>query len=31
MAIIENGANGGFTSKAGSVKGYYSNGKWIFR
>lgn len=31
MAIIENGANGGFTGRAGSVTGYYSNGKWIIR
>ena len=31
MAIIENGANGVFTGKAGSVTGYYSNGKWIIR
>lgn len=31
MAIIENGANGGFTGRAGSVSGYYSNGKWIIR
>lgn len=31
MAIIENGANGGFTGKAGSITGYYSNGKWIIR
>jgi hypothetical protein len=31
MAIIENGANGGFTGKAGSVTGYYANGKWIIR
>lgn len=31
MAIIENGANGGFTGKAGSVTGYFSNGKWIIR
>ena len=31
MAIIENGANGGFTGKVGSVTGYYANGKWIIR
>ena len=31
MAIIENGANGGFTGKVGSITGYYSNGKWIIR
>lgn len=31
MAILENGPNGGFTGKVGSVTGYYSNGKWIIR
>ncbi len=31
MAIIEHGINGGFTGKAGSVTGYYLNGKWVMR
>lgn len=31
MAIIQHGANGGFSGKAGSVVGYYRNGKWIIR
>jgi hypothetical protein len=31
MAIIENGINGGFKGKVGSVTGYYANGKWVIR
>lgn len=31
MAILNDGINGGFRGKVGSVAGYYSNGKWVIR
>lgn len=31
MAILNDGINGGFTGKAGSVIGYQLNGKWIIK
>jgi len=31
MAILNDGINGGFRGKVGSVVGYYANGKWVIR
>ncbi|MFD2338304.1 hypothetical protein ACFSNA_18085 [Pedobacter mendelii] len=31
MAILNNGINGGFTDKVGSVIGYQLNGKWVIK
>lgn len=31
MALLNDGINGGFTGKAGSIIGYQLNGKWIIK